>query len=159
MGHSAQYAFPGRSVALTMEPKSESSSLHHTGVIDSATLFLCRQGRRWVVVIESPRITGAVAFQSASGDSNDARFELLSSARRACPDAAIMSTDGALESADYEWRLEVRGIEPRAGDLGEALHRELAPEDSNGQRAPRNWVGRRCHWGMSPSVSGRPRNF
>ena len=142
-----------------MEPRRRSNSLDPTGVIDSATLFLCRQGQRWVVVIESPRITGAVAFRHTGRDSNDARFELLSSARKACPDAAIMSTDGALEAGDYDWRLDVRGIEPRAGDLGEALHRELAPEASNVQKAPRDWVGRRCHWGLSPPVSGRPRTF
>jgi hypothetical protein len=117
------------------------------------------------VVIESPRVTGAVSFRYAGRDVNDARFELLSSARRACPDAAIVSTDGALERADYEWRLEVHGVEPHAGDLGVALHRELAPPaaasapSSAVQLPARAPVGRRCHWGMSPPVSGRPRRF
>ena len=142
-----------------MEPRGGSSSVDHTGVIDSATLFLCRQGRRWVVVIESPRVNGAVPFVHTGRDSNDARFELLSSARRACPDAAIMSADGALESADYEWRIELRGVESHAGELGLALHRELAPPSSDAPQAPRQALGRRCHWGMSPGVSGRPRNF
>jgi hypothetical protein len=142
-----------------MEPRRRSNSLDHSGVIDCATLFLCRQGQKWVVVIESPRITGAVPFEYTGRDSDDARFELLSSARRACPDAAIMSTDGALESDDYEWRLEVRGIEPCSGDLGVALHRELAPESPNLPAASLPAFGRRCHWGLSPSVSGRPRNF
>ena len=42
------------------------------------------------------------------------------------PDAAIVSTDGALESADYKWRLEVQAVEAHTGDLGVALHDELA---------------------------------
>jgi hypothetical protein len=151
-----------------MERRSRPDSLEQTGISDSATLFLCRQGQRWVVVIESPSVTGAVSFRFTGRDVNDARFELLSCARRACPDAAIMSTDGALERADYEWRLEVRGIELHAGDLGVALHHALAPESdspassasSNAMQQPtRATVGRRCHWGMSPPVSGRPRRF
>ena len=81
-----------------------------------------------MVVIESPRVTDAVPLHHAGRDTYDAQFELLASARRACPDAAIMSTDGALTSADYEWRVEVRGIETRPGDLGVALHRELSAE-------------------------------
>ena len=151
-----------------MERRARPNSLEQTGVIDSATLFLCRQGQRWVVVIESPRVTGAVSFRYTGRDVNDARFELLSSARRACPDAAIVSTDGALERADYEWRLEVHGVEPQPGDLGVALHNELAPasdscassESSSATQEPaRAPLGRRCHWGMSPPVSGRPRHF
>ena len=80
------------------------------GVTDRATLYLCRQGPMWVVVIESPGVTGALRLDHAGNDPYDARFELLSRARRACPEAAIVSTDGALESADYEWRLEVQGV-------------------------------------------------
>ncbi len=64
-----------------MERRGRPNSLEETGVIDSATLFLCRQGQRWVVVIESPRVTGAVSFRYTGRDVNDARFELLSSAR------------------------------------------------------------------------------
>lgn len=151
-----------------MEQSGRPDSLEQTGVTDSATLFLCRQGRRWVVVIESPRVTGAVSFRYMGRDVNDARFELLSSARRACPNAAIVSTDGALERADYEWRLEVHSVEAHAGDLGVALHRELVPASvpsvptAPSDAAPpptRALVGRRCHWGMSPPVSGRPRRF
>ena len=104
------------------------------------TLYLCRQGPRWVVVIESPRITAAVPLHHAGRDTYDAQFELLASARRACPDAAIMSTDRGLTSADYEWRVEVRGHpdaagRPRHGLALRALHganarREDATPDS-----------------------------
>ena len=61
-------------------------------------------------------------------DPYDAWSELLSTARRACPGAAIVSADGALESADYEWRLEVRGVEAHEGDLGLAIHHALSAE-------------------------------
>src|SRR5271170_3996989 len=114
-----------------MQPWTGSNTPQHRGVIDCATLYLCRQGPRWVVVIESPRVTDAVPLHHAGRDSYNAQFELLASARRACPDAAIMSTDGALTSADYEWRVEVRGIEMRPGDLGVALHRELCTPAEN----------------------------
>jgi hypothetical protein len=142
-----------------MQPKSSSNTPAHSGVIDSATLYLCRQGSQWVVVIESPGVTGAVPLPYAGQDPYDAQFELLISARRACPDATIMSTDGAVTSADYEWRLEVRGIEMRPGDLGVALHRELSTEPRHPERTPSQPFGRRCHWGLSPCVSGRPRRF
>ena len=112
-----------------------------------------------MVVIESPRVTGAVPFHHAGRDTYDAQFELLTSAHRACPDAVIMSTDGALTSADYEWRVEVRGIETRPGDLGVALHRELSAEPAHVEGAAPQTLGRRCHWGLSPSFSGRPRRF
>ena len=132
-----------------------------SGVIDCATLYLCRQGRRWVVVIESPRVRGAVRLRHAGEDSYDARFELLSTARRACPDAAIISTDGAVISADYEWRLEVRGVQSHLGDLGIALHRVLSADREHThpkmRHSRRN--GHRCHWGRCPAVSGRPLSF
>jgi hypothetical protein len=112
-----------------------------------------------VVIIDSPRVTGAVPFEHAGRDTYDAQLELLTCARRACPDAAIMSTDGALTAADYEWRVEVRGIELRPGDLGVALHRELSAEPTQNDDAVRQTLGRRCHWGLSPSFSGRPRTF
>ena len=159
MGLSAQQAMPGWGVPLMMQPWSGSNTPEHRGVIDGATLYLCRQGPQWVVVIESPRVTGAVPLHHAGRDTYDAQFELLASARRACPDAAIMSTDGALTSADYEWRVEVRGIEMRPGDLGVALHRELSTEPTPAQNMPRQTLGRRCHWGLSSSFSGRPRTF
>ena len=142
-----------------MQPRRESDVPAHSGVIDCATLYLCRQGPRWVVVIESPRVTGALPLQHAGRDTYDAQFELLTSAHRACPDAVIMSTDGALTSADYEWRIEIRGIETKPGDLGVALHRELSGEPSHVESSPVPSFGRRCHWGLSPSFSGRPRSF
>jgi hypothetical protein len=142
-----------------MQSRSGSNIPAHSGVIDCATLYLCRQGPRWVVVIESPRVTGAVPLQHDGRDAYDAQFALLCSAQRACPDAVIMSTDGAQTSADYEWRIEVRGVETRPGDLGAALHRELSAEPAHVERAAAQTLGRRCHWGLSPSFSGRPRRF
>jgi hypothetical protein len=147
-----------------MRPRSGSNIPAHSGVIDCATLYLCRQGPRWVVIIESPRVSGAVPLRHSGHDTYDAQFELLSSAQRACPDAVIMSTDGALTSADYEWRIEVRGIQTRPGDLGAALHRELSAEPAHAgpahsESAAPQTLGRRCHWGLSPSFSGRPRRF
>lgn len=131
-------------------------------VVDHATLYLCRRGAMWAVVIESPRVTGALRLDLAGSDPYDARFELLSRARRACPDAAIVSTDGALESADYEWRLEVQGLETHAGDLGVALHDELAattgPPTHARRRRQRLAAARDCHWGLTP-FSGRPLRF
>jgi len=131
----------------------------HTGVIDSATLYLCRQGRQWVVVIESPRVTGALPLGHEGHDSSDAQCELLATACRACPTATFMSTDGALTSADYEWRVEVRGIATRPGDLGLALHRTLSADPRGAVSAPPRHLGGRCHWGMAPAFSGRPRTF
>ncbi|HXP33365.1 MAG TPA: hypothetical protein VN820_05065 [Acidimicrobiales bacterium] len=95
-----------------MEANDTSNVPGHGGVIDRATLYLCRQGEKWVVVIESARISSALGLRDAGQDAYDARFELLSRARRACPDAAIFSTDGALESADYGWRCEVSRPRP-----------------------------------------------
>lgn len=131
----------------------------HTGVIDSVTLYLCRQGRRWVVIMESPSVSGALPLGRSGHDSTDAQCELLATARRACPTATLMSTDGALTSADYEWRVEVRGVVTRPGDLGLALHRELSAEWGEDDSAPPRHVGGRCHWGMAPTFSGRPRTF
>jgi hypothetical protein len=160
MGLKAQKALQGRSVPLVMQPKIDGSIPLHSQVIDGATLYLCRQAQRWLVVIESPRVTGTVPLHHAGRDSHDARFELLTRAHLACPDATVMSTDGALTSEDYEWRVEVRGIAVRPGDLGVALHRELSPEPADEKDVPkRPEIGRRCHWGLSPSFSGRPRSF
>ena len=126
---------------------------------DGATLYLCRQGPNWVVVIESLGITDAVRLRHAGRDPYDVRSELLSMARRACPGAAIVSADGALESADYEWRLEVRGVEAQEGELGLAIHHALSDEPpAHAKRHPQREAGRRCHWGLTP-VSGRPRSF
>jgi hypothetical protein len=143
-----------------MKAKSSSNVPGHGGVVDSATLYLCRQGQRWVVVIESPLIQGALRLRHTGRDPYDARFELLCSARRACPDAAILSTDGALEDADYEWRLDMRGLETNAGDMGVAVHRELTTAPAPHVRRPsQRQIVSRCHWGRFPEVSGRPRAF
>jgi len=142
-----------------MGPRHRSNVPGDAGATDCATLYLCRQGPAWVVVIESPRITGALGLRHSGRDPYNARFELLSLARRACPDAAIVSTDGALEGADYEWRLEVRGAEAQEGDLGLAIHRALSAERPvHVKRLPQRAAGRRCHWGLAP-VAGRPRSF
>jgi len=143
-----------------MEADNVSNVPEQGGVSDRATLFLCRQGERWVVVIESPCFQGAVRLDHTGRDPYDARFELLCSARRACPDAAIVSTDGALESADYEWRLEIRGVETNTGDLGMAVQREISAEPArHADRPSRRQSIRTCHWGRCPEVSGRPRSF
>ncbi len=145
---------------MMMQPRNNAGVPLHSEVIDGATLYLCRQGQRWVVVIESPRVAGAVPFHPTGRDSLDARFELLAVAHSACPDATVMSTDGAMTSEDYEWRVDVRGIAARPGDLGVALQRELSTESADGRDVPkRPVIGRRCHWGLSPSFSGRPRRF
>lgn len=143
-----------------MEATNSSNVPGHCGVVGCATLYLCRQGERWVVVIESPRIVGALRLHHTGRDPYDARFELLCTARRACPDAAIVSTDGALEDAEYEWRLEIRGVEDNAGDIGMAVHRELSAAAAPHVRRPsQRQIIRRCHWGRCPEVSGRPRSF
>jgi hypothetical protein len=160
MGLSAQKALFDWGVPLVMQPRKNAVVPLHGQVIDGATLYLCRQGQRWVVVLESPRVTGAVPFHHTGRDGHEARFELLALSRLACPDATVISTDGALTTEDYEWRVEVRGIAQRLGDLGIALHRELSAESADERDVPqRPVIGRRCHWGLSPSFSGRPRRF
>lgn len=138
------------------------SETHGTGVLDSATLYLCRQGQTWVVVLESPRITAALLLRRSGRDSSDARFELLSRARSACPDANIVTADGALEGADYEWRIELRGMQESAGDLGVALQHELSGKRQR-QRHQRRLATRQeargCREGWFTSVSSRPRSF
>jgi hypothetical protein len=139
-----------------------------SAVLDAATLYLCRQGKTWVVVVESPRYTGAILLRHAGPDSFDARFELLSRTRHARPDAAIVTTDGVTNGADYEWRVEVHGLEDSPGDLGVALQRELSDKRQRHQRrlATRQ-AARTCHAGWfssfssfsSTSSSGRPLSF
>jgi hypothetical protein len=161
MGLSAQRDPTGQDVPVVMQPGNKASIPVQSGVIDGATLYLCRQGARWVVVIESPRVTGALPFRHTGHDGLDARFDLLTLAHQACPDATIMSSDGAITAADYEWRIDIRGVVPCRGDLGVALHGVLASgsdREDEGSTA-RSVIGRRCHWGLSPSVSGRPRTF
>jgi hypothetical protein len=129
-------------------------------IIDTATLLLCRQGGTWVVVIESPRIRGALRLRHPGRDLDDARYELLTRARRACPDASIQSVDGASESADHEWRLEVRSVGAHSGDLGVALHRELSGEPRTHKRRLDGKTWRRhCPAGRYSLLSGRPRSF
>ena len=71
-----------------------------------------------------------------------------------------MSTDGALEEADYEWRLDIRSVEAAAGDVGIAVHRELAAAPApHVRRRSQRQIIRKCHWGRCPEVSGRPRSF
>lgn len=133
----------------------------HT-VLDYATLFLCRQGQTWVVVLESPSITAAQLLRRSAHDTYDARFDLLSRARSACPDAAIESRDGALDGADYEWRIEVSGMREHAGDLGAALQRELSGKrqrQRHQRRLATRTVARGCRAGWFPSFAGRPLSF
>jgi hypothetical protein len=142
-----------------MEPNGASST-GDGGVIDQATLYLCKQGATWVVVIESPRVRGAVRLRYSGRDSFDARFELLSTARRACPEASIVSTDGAVDAEDYEWRLDVRSTRSEAGDLGVALHRELTTTPAHHvRRLARRRAARTCQWGSFRVSRGRPRSF
>ena len=139
---------------------SETHTTH--GVLDCATLFLCRQGQTWVVVLESPSVTAAQLLRRSAHDTYDARFDLLSRARAACPDATFETSDGALEGADYEWRIEVRGVREHAGDLGAALQGELSGK-SRRQRHQRRLASRQaargCRAGWFPSPSGRPLSF
>jgi hypothetical protein len=134
------------------------------GVLDYASLYLCRQGHTWVVVMESPLIAGVLCFHRGSPDSLDVPFKLLSTARRACPEATILSLDGAFEGADYELLLCVRGAVAHTGDIGTALHRALADDESprRGRRGRRRGGRRTWHssqWGRRPGVSDRPLAF
>ena len=131
-------------------------------VLDYATLFLCRQAQTWVVVLESPSVTAAQLLRRSAHDTYDACFDLPSRARAACPDADFETTDGALEGADYEWRIEVRGLSENVGDLGAALQRMLSGKP--GQRRHRRRLAkrqeaRRCRAGSLHSLAGRPLAF
>lgn len=145
-----------------MEANRTSQTPSKHGVLDSATLFLCRQGQTWVVVLESPSVTSAQLLRRSAHDTYDARFDLLSRARAVCPEAEFETTDGALEGADYEWRIEVRGVSEHAGDFGAALQRELSgkrkPQRHQRRLASRT-VERGCRAGWFPSMSGRPLSF
>jgi hypothetical protein len=143
-----------------MEANSTSKITNDHGVLDCASLYLCRQGQTWVVVVESPSITGALLLRHAGRDPYDARFELLSRARLACPGADIAITDGAVEGADYEWRLDVSGIQEGAGDLGVRLHHELSGKRQRHQRRLlQRQSARNCRAGWFPSFPGRPLSF
>lgn len=143
-----------------MEANRTSEIPSESPVLDRATLYLCRQGRTWVVVVESPSFTGALLLRHAGPDTFDARYELLSRARRARPGAAVTTTDGAVEGADYEWRLELRCIEEVEGDLGLALRSELSDRRPRHQRrlAGRQ-AQRHCRDRWFSSFSGRPLSF
>lgn len=145
-----------------MEANQTSETTGGNGVLDCATLYLCRQAQTWVVVVESPGITGALLLRHSGRDSSDARFELLARARLACPDADIVTTDGALEGADYEWRLEVRGVQECSGDLGMRLHQELSGKrqrQRHQRRLLQRQTARNCRAGGFPTFSGRPHSF
>ncbi|HWD55016.1 MAG TPA: hypothetical protein VG346_07825 [Acidimicrobiales bacterium] len=143
-----------------MEANSTSKINADRGALDCATLFLCRQGQTWAVVVESPGITGALLLRHAGPDTYDARFELLTRARLACPGADIVVTDGAAEGADYEWRLEVRGVEECAGDLGLRLHHELSGKRQRHQRRLLlRQPARNCRASWSRTPTGRPLSF
>ena len=145
-----------------MEANRTSKTPSKHGVLDSATLFLCRQGQTWVVVLEAPSVTAAQLLRRSAHDTYDARWDLLSRARSACPDAAFETTDGALEGADYEWRIEVRGMRENAGDLGAALERELSgtrKRQRHQRRLATRQVARGCRAGGFQSPAGRPLFF
>ncbi len=143
-----------------MEANHTSEISSESPVLDCATLYLCRQGRTWVVVVESPSFTGALLLRHAGSDSFDARYELLSRTRRARTGATVTTTDGAVEGADYEWRLDVRSVEETPGDLGLALRRELSDRRPRHQRrlAGRQ-AARHCRDGWFSTFSGRPLYF
>jgi hypothetical protein len=132
------------------------------GVLDCATLFLCRQGQTWVVVLESPSVTTAQLLRRSAHDTYDARFDLLSRARSACPEADLETTDGALEGADYEWRIEVRGMSAHAGDFGAALQRKLSGKrqrQRHQRRLATRKMARDCRAGWFSSMASRPLSF
>ena len=143
-----------------METERSSEVPDGGGVLDCATLYLCRHIRTWVVVLESPRVTGAVLLRRSCRHADDARFELLSRVRSACPDAAIVISDGAPEDALYDWRLELRGTQQRSGDLGAALQREMSAKRPRHQRrlaTEQASLGCRDH--SSGSSPNRPPSF
>ena len=145
-----------------MEANRTSQTRNAKGVLDSATLFLCRQGQTWVVVLDSPSVTVAQLLRRSAHDTYDARFDLLTRARAACPDATFETTDGALEGADYEWRIEVRGLSDHAGDFGAALQRELSGKrkrQGHQRRLASRQVARGCRAGGFESLAGRPLSF
>lgn len=133
----------------------------HGDGVDVATLYLCRQGSRWIVVLDSPEARGAARLGRASHDSFDARFELLTKIRRACPDVTIAATDGMLEGADYEWRLDLIDFGAFAGELGHALRRTLVAESLRHRASPGRTTRTACrrHRHIAPSVTGRPLSF
>ena len=139
-----------------MEANRTSETRNAKCVLDNATLFLCRQGQTWVVVLESPSVTVAQLLRRSAHDTYDARFDLLSRARAACPDATIESTDGALEGADYEWRLDLQGLCDRTGDLGVALQQAISgkrPRRRHQRRLATRRPARGCRSGGCSSPS------
>jgi hypothetical protein len=143
-----------------MEPERTSQAPGLGCIVDLATLYLCRHRRQWVVVLESPAVTVALPLPRAPRDSLDAQFDLLELAGRACPDAAIVTTDGTAEQADYEWRIEVRGVTESEGALGQALHHALTTRPlAHRRRLAGRATQRHCHRGWSPASPGRPRAF
>jgi hypothetical protein len=141
-----------------MRARNRSGAPAHRAITDNATLYLCRRGLRWVVVIQTPHFVGAVPFQHRGRDGHDARSGLLTTARLACP-AAVITTDRILIAEHCEWRVEVRGVEERAGALGLALRRALSGDSTNDGGAPTPMIGPRCRRGLGSRDSGRPPGF
>ena len=112
MGLLAQQGIPPRGVPLVMQPRNTSDAPAHNGTIDGATLYLCRQGPRWVVVIESPtrhRRRAAPSRRSLTATMLGSSSCRASRARPAPTPPSSVPT-GPSTSEDYEWRIEVRGI-------------------------------------------------
>jgi hypothetical protein len=129
-------------------------------IIDLATLYLFRQGVQWIIVIESPRVSAALPLPRGARDAFDARFALLALAHRACPDAVTHTCDGAAEVAEYDWRVEVRGVQRYEGGLGEAVYRELTTRPFiHRRRLVTRRVARGCRRGWCAVDPGRPRVF
>jgi len=143
-----------------MERNSTPQTPGHGEVVDQATLYLCKQGSKWIVVMDSPSVCGAFRLRYAGRDSFDARFELLSTARRACPQASIVTADGAVEGEDYEWRLDVRDSQIEEGELGIALQRELTLKPAHHvRRLARRRAARTCQSGRFRLARSRPLSF
>jgi hypothetical protein len=143
--------------AATGGDKELSTDPERRDLVDQATLYLCKQGSKWIVVMDSPSVCGAFRLRYAGRDSFDARFELLSTARRARPSASIVTADGAVEGEDYEWRLDVRALETEEGALGVALQRELTAKPAHHvRRLARRRAARTCQRGRFRIVRSRP---
>ena len=138
-----------------MQPRNKASVPLHTRVIDGATLYLCRQGPRWVVVIESPASRAPCRSITTGRDGLDAQFELLAVPRSACPDATVMSTDGATDLRRL--RMASRGTRrsrPGRVTSGLALRRELSTESADGATSRRGPDRAALPLGPEPLVLG-----
>ena len=118
MGRWASQAAPARGVLFVMRPRNPSSIPAHSEHIDGATLYLCRQGRRWVVVIESPRYQRRRVAHPRGPRRSRRPAPPARPSPPGLPRRRHHHTDGALTAEDYEWRIEVRGVVAHPGDLG-----------------------------------------